>query len=298
MKSFKSIRSPKVAVTEAKKQKYKLRSRDTGKTAEKLLTSKEAEKLRDQGVDATLLEKMSDHDYVTDIVWDVKTKIDPDKDWNKFKKEVIKRASKMLIKTDGYEIADILSESVTEGQVDVNWASDHLPAVEAGKKMNVKVNKISGKQKLRMKGKGKDIKKLLLSLGWTTSDLKRVVTSVTEAKADIKFTPAEYKLIENFAQKNLSVDGYVHVEGESIIVISNEVGEGRDAVRNSTYVKKVGPGTSNGFHHYVVSTGSELVSRSRWPLAPKNKKAVAFSEPFEGTSDLKELNRVLTKAVK
>ena len=74
-----------------------------------------------------------------------------------------------------------ISESVTEeGQVDVNWASDHLPAVEAGKKMNVKVNKISGKQKLRMKGKDKDIKKLLLSLGWTTSDLKRVLTKAVK----------------------------------------------------------------------------------------------------------------------
>ena len=254
------------------------------------------------------------------------------------------------------------------GYVDINWVSDYLPAVAAGKKMNVKVNKISGKEKLRMKGKGKDIQKLLLSLGWNSSDIKRVVTEafridngttvkmkdskgkelygkvvatlkvmgkagvtvkwndgtkgnfkndqfasvsmdrkadyqisesvVTEAKDDIKFTPAEYKLIEKFAQKNLSVDGYVHVEGESIIVISNEVGEGRAAVRNSTYVKKVGPGTSNGFHHYVVSTGSELVSKSRWPLPPKNKKAVAFSEPFEGTSDLKELKRVLTKAIK
>jgi len=195
--------------------------------------------------------------------------------------------------TESVEVAEQTFKK--NGYVDINWVSDHLPAVEAGKKMNVKVNKISGKEKLRMKGKGKDIQKLLLSLGWNSSDIKRVVT---EAKDDVKFTPAEYKLIEKFAQKNLSVDGYVHVEGEYMITISNEVGEGRAAVRNSTYVKKVGPGTSNGFHQYVVSTGSELVSRSRWPLPPKNKKAVAFSEPFEGTSDLKELNRVLTKAVK
>ena len=67
--------------------------------------------------EAVVTEKMDDHDYVTDIVWDVKTKIDPDKNWNKFKKEVIKRANKMLIKTDGYEIADILSESVTESKL-------------------------------------------------------------------------------------------------------------------------------------------------------------------------------------
>ena len=106
----------KQMMVEAKKQKYKLRSKDTGKTAEKLLTKKEAEKLRDQGVDATLLEKMSDHDFVTDIVWDVKTEIDPDKDWDKFKAEVIKQAKKKKVKTDGYMIADILDESVKTSQ--------------------------------------------------------------------------------------------------------------------------------------------------------------------------------------
>tara|TARA_R110002167_G_scaffold62714_1_gene177083 strand:- start:8728 stop:9294 length:567 start_codon:yes stop_codon:yes gene_type:complete len=150
--------------------------------------------------------------------------------------------------------------------------------------------------KLNKKAKAlyqKEIDKLALAY-----DAAKKKVKVNEAKDDVKFTPAEYKLIEKFAQKNLSVDGYVHVEGEYMITISNEVGEGRATVRNSTYVKKVGPGTSNGFHQYVVSSGSELVSRSRWPLAPKNKKFVASSDPFEGTSDLKELKRVLTKAVK
>lgn len=66
--------------------------------------------------ESVVTEAMSDHDFVTDIVWDVKTKIDPDKNWDKFKAEVIKQAKKKKVKTDGYMIADILDESVTEAK--------------------------------------------------------------------------------------------------------------------------------------------------------------------------------------
>jgi phage FluMu gp28-like protein len=56
-------------------------------------------------------ESMSKEDVLSDIIDDVRKKISPEKEWEKFKKEVLKQAKKQNIKTDGYEIADLLGDN-------------------------------------------------------------------------------------------------------------------------------------------------------------------------------------------